>query len=170
MADKTEDTELDALFRTHYDRVARVIGRIIHDRARAEELAVDVFIKWWRNPSAHGAGAEGWLYRTAARHALDEWRGAARRDRLGRMFAYFRTTQPPATPEGVYAAGAEQLQVRTALAALGRRQVELLLLRSEGLSYHQIAAALGMNPNSVGTLLSRSEDAFRKEFVKRYGK
>jgi RNA polymerase sigma-70 factor, ECF subfamily len=52
---------LDEIFRAHYERVARVIGRVIHDQTRAEELAVEVFLKWWRNPRAHGEHAEGWL-------------------------------------------------------------------------------------------------------------
>jgi RNA polymerase sigma-70 factor (ECF subfamily) len=50
--------ELDATFRAHYERMARVIGRVIYDQARAEELAVEVFLKWWRNPQAHGEHAE----------------------------------------------------------------------------------------------------------------
>jgi hypothetical protein len=33
-----------------------------------------VFLKWSRHPNAHGDGAEGWLYRTAVRGALDELR------------------------------------------------------------------------------------------------
>jgi RNA polymerase sigma-70 factor (ECF subfamily) len=63
----------------------------------------------------------------------------------------------------------EQEQVRTVLAALDSRQAELLLLRSSGLSYEEVAAALDLNPASVGTLLSRAQQSFRKEFIKRYG-
>ena len=63
---------LDALFREHYPRIARMVGRIVRDRGRAEEIAVDVFIKWRRHPAAHGDHAEGWLYRTAVRQALDD--------------------------------------------------------------------------------------------------
>jgi len=55
------------------------------------------------------------------------------------------------------------------LAALDSRQAELLLLRSSGLSYEEVAAALDLNPASVGTLLSRAQQSFRKEFIKRYG-
>ena len=73
---------LDAIFRAHYERIARVIGRVIHDQARAEELAVEVFLKWWRNPRSHGEQAEGWLYRTSVREALDELRRQTRRSRF----------------------------------------------------------------------------------------
>ena len=55
--------DIDALFRTHYRRVARMIARVVRDPACAEELAVEVFLKLWRNSSAQGDHAEGWLYR-----------------------------------------------------------------------------------------------------------
>jgi RNA polymerase sigma-70 factor, ECF subfamily len=32
-----------------------------------------------------------------------------------------------------------------------------------------LAAALKLNPASVGTLLSRAQQAFRKEYIQRYG-
>jgi RNA polymerase sigma-70 factor (ECF subfamily) len=164
---ETSASRLDALFRAHYERIARVIGRVIHDQARAEELAVEVFLKWWRNSQAHGAQAEGWLYRTAVRQALDEFRRQTRRNRFEHLFSAFRQTPP--TPECLYSLTARQEKVRTILAALNRRQTALLLLRSEGLSYQELAEALDINPNYVGSLLTRAQDAFRKEYVKRYG-
>jgi RNA polymerase sigma-70 factor (ECF subfamily) len=44
------------------------------------------------------------------------------------------------------------------------RAAQLLILRHSGLSYADIAAALGVAPGSVGTLLARAE----KEFERRY--
>jgi len=159
---------LDEMFRAHYERVARVIGRVIHDQARAEEIAVEVFLKWWRNPQAHGEHAEGWLYRASARKALDELRSQTRRRRFERLIGWARESPP--TPEHLYAAGVEQQHVRTVLGALQPRDAELLLLRSEDLTYQQIAVSLGIKPNYVGSLVSRAEEAFRKEYRKRYGK
>ncbi|HVY91882.1 MAG TPA: sigma factor, partial [Bryobacteraceae bacterium] len=91
------DEALDQIFRAHYERVARVIGRVIHDQARAEELAVEVFLKWWKSPEAHGDHAEGWLYRSAVRKALDEWRRQLRRSRFEQLFRLERGSPP--TPE-----------------------------------------------------------------------
>jgi RNA polymerase sigma-70 factor (ECF subfamily) len=159
---------LDEIFRAHYERVARAIGRIIHDQARAEEIAVEVFLKWWRNPQAQGEHAEGWLYRAAVRKALDELRSQARRARFERLAGFLR--QSPPTPEDAFAASAEQQRVRTVLGALKPRDAEVLLLRSGDLTYQQIAAALALKANYVGSLLSRAEEAFRKEYVRRYGK
>jgi RNA polymerase sigma-70 factor (ECF subfamily) len=49
------------------------------------------------------------------------------------------------------------------------REAELLILRSSGLTYGELAGALGLNPASVGTLIARAQQAFRKEYVKQYG-
>jgi RNA polymerase sigma-70 factor (ECF subfamily) len=158
---------LDEIFRAHYERIARVIGRVIHDQARAEELAVEVFLKWWRNPQVHREHAEGWLYRTSVRRALDELRSQNRRSRFERLIGLARESPP--TPEHLYAAGIRQQRVRAVLGAMKSRDAELLLLRAEDLSYQEIAAALSLNPSYVGSLISRAQAAFRKEFVKRYG-
>jgi RNA polymerase sigma factor (sigma-70 family) len=158
---------LDAIFRGHYNRIAHVIGRVIHDQARAEELAVEVFLKWWRNPRAHGEQADGWLYRTAVRKALDELRSQTRRSRFDRLLG--RVRESPSTPEELYAVRAEQKRVRTVLGALNRRHAELLLLRSQDFSYQEITTSLELNPNYVGSLVSRAQEAFRKEYLKRYG-
>jgi RNA polymerase sigma-70 factor (ECF subfamily) len=164
----SNDTEaLDTIFRSHYERVTRVIGRVIQDQARAEELAVDVFLKWWRTPVAHGAHAEAWIYRAAVNRALDELRSQTRRNRFERLFGMSRMS--PATPEQVYAVNVRREQVRGVLGGLNRRYAEVLLLRSQDLSYQEIAAALRLNPANVGSLVSRSQEAFRKEYMKRYG-
>jgi RNA polymerase sigma-70 factor (ECF subfamily) len=157
---------LEAIFRAHYDRMARVIARIIRDPARAEELAVEVFLKWPAHAEGIGVSDEGWLYRTSVRAALDELRRQARRRRYEGMMRWFRR-EP--TPEEIQVAGQEQDRVRTVLLAIRPREAEMLLLRSEGASYAQVAESLGLNPASIGTLLARAQHSFRKEYVKRYG-
>ncbi|MGA2018891.1 MAG: sigma factor-like helix-turn-helix DNA-binding protein, partial [Opitutaceae bacterium] len=79
--------------------------------------------------------------------------------------------EPPRlpTPEEAHAAAEEREQVRQILSVLQDRQAELLILRSSGLTYDELAAALGLNPASVGTLVARAQQAFRKEYLKQYG-
>ena len=153
---------LDDLFRTHYARLARVVGQ-----ARAEEIAADVFIRWQRHPSAHGDGAEGWLYRTAARQALDVWRRDQRWARVERVLAHVGIA--PRTPADLHAGAEERRQVRTVLASLRRRDATLLLLWAEDVSYGDMGSAAGVQATSVGSLLRRAQDAFRKEYEARYG-
>src|SRR5580704_8391916 len=81
-------------------------------------------------------------------------------DRIARAVA--RVVGDPARAE-------ERHHVRLVLAVLEERQAELLLLRSSGLSYDEVAAAADVNPASVGTLISRAQQSFRKEYLKQYG-
>src|SRR5258708_183039 len=152
--------------RSHYGRIARAIARVVGDPARAEDLAVEAFWKLWRNPQAQGEKAGGWVYRTALRLGLNELRQNARRSRYESQSG---TRERSPTPEEAHAAAEEREQVRQVVAALDPRQAELLLLRSSGLSYDEVAEAAELNPASVGTLISRAQQAFRKEYVKRYG-
>jgi RNA polymerase sigma-70 factor (ECF subfamily) len=158
--------DFEATFRAQYERIARVIGRVVHDPARAEELAVEVFLKLWRSPQAQGEKAEAWLYRSAVRKGLDELRRRTRRARYESLFGLMRAVP---TPEEIHAATEQQERVRLVLAAIKPGHAELLVLRSQGLSYDELAAALDVNPASIGTLLSRAQQAFRKEYIKKYG-
>lgn len=158
--------DLGTIFHAQYERIARVITGVIKDPARAEELAVEVFLKWSRNRNAQGENAEGWLYRTAIRTGLDELRRQTRRSRYERLVSFVRRSL---SPHEAFAAGEEQERVRLVLSVIEPRQAELVLLRSQGFSYDELAFALDLNPVSIGTLLSRAQKAFRKEYIERYG-
>jgi RNA polymerase sigma-70 factor (ECF subfamily) len=42
--------DIETIFHAQYERIARVIARVLRDPARSEELAVEVFLRWSRNP------------------------------------------------------------------------------------------------------------------------
>ena len=157
--------DFEAVFREDYRAVTRLIARVVRDSGRAEELAVETFWRLWRTPRAHGDSARGWLRRTAVRIAIDELRRRARRERYERLWPFGRVK----TPDELFLSSEEQGRVRAVLVALPRRDAELLLLRSDDTSYDDLAALLSITPASVGTLLGRARQAFRKEYVKRYG-
>jgi RNA polymerase sigma-70 factor, ECF subfamily len=157
--------DIEEVFHAQYGRVARVIAGVIRDPARAEELAVEVLLKWSRKAKAQNENLDAWLYRTAVRVGLNELRHRTRRERYERVFSLLRTTP---TPEEILLKRDEQRRVDVVLSALDSRQAELLLLRSQDLSYDELASALDLNPASVGTFLSRAQRAFRKEYIRRY--
>ena len=158
--------DIETIFRAQYERVARVIAKVVRDPARAEEIAVEVFLKLWRNQRAQGDKTQGWLYRAAVRMGLDELRRQTRRARYECLLGFGKGVR---TPEEIRTTTEEQERVRLVLGTINRRQAELLLLRSDDFSYEEVASALDLNPASVGTLLSRAQQAFRKEYIKRYG-
>jgi RNA polymerase sigma-70 factor (ECF subfamily) len=161
--------DIEVLFRAHYTRVARIIARVVGDHARSEELAVDVFLKLWRNHKARQENVEAWLYRVAIHAGLDELRRQTRRGHYERMLAWIRPRPAAATPEDLHLQSQQQEEVRSVLSGLEPRQAQFLLLRSQDFSYQEVASILNLNPASIGTLLSRAQESFRKEYIKRYG-
>ena len=63
----------------------------------------------------------------------------------------------------------KQDRVRSVLSIMKPREAQFLLLRSHDFSYQEVASILNVNPASIGTLVSRAEESFRKEYIKRYG-
>jgi RNA polymerase sigma-70 factor (ECF subfamily) len=55
------------------------------------------------------------------------------------------------------------------LGALRQRDATLLLLWAEEVSYADMASAVSVQASSVGSLLRRAQEAFRKEYETRYG-
>lgn len=80
--------EFEAVFRAHYERIARVIARVLGDPARAEELASELFLKLWRDFPTHHQWCESWLYKSAVRRALDELRKKTRRARYENLVGF----------------------------------------------------------------------------------
>jgi RNA polymerase sigma-70 factor (ECF subfamily) len=159
--------DFETLFRSEFGRIARVVARITRDPARAEDLAIEAFWRLWQRPRAQGSHAGAWVHRTAVRLALDELRRRARRTRYEQALALLRRS--PTTPDELFSTREDQGRVRAVLAVMRRAQAELLILRSDGVPYDELAAVLSLNPASVGTLLGRARAAFRKEYVRRYG-
>jgi RNA polymerase sigma-70 factor (ECF subfamily) len=155
--------DLEAVFERHYARITRAVAAVIRDPGRAEELAVEVFLKW---KASNREDTAAWLYRVAVRMALDELRRQSRRSRYDRLLAVLGGS--PA-PDAILSAEQEGDKVRAVLSSLPPRYAEMLILRNQDQDYNEIASALNLNPASVGTLLSRAQQAFRKEYVKKYG-
>jgi len=158
-----DGASFEVLFHRHYNRVYHLLYRLVGDRAEAEELAQEVFLRLYQRPLRRGDNVSGWLYRVATNLGYNTLRGNKRR---GRREEKVMVDTPLTAPSA--AAEAErritQAEVRAALARLKPRQGKLLLLRQMGFSYKELAAALGVKPNSIGTLLARAEKAFRKVY------
>jgi len=159
-----QTASFETLFHAQWERLCAALYRFTGDSAEAEDLAMEAFVRLWQNPPADERNLPGWLYRAATRLGLNRLRAAARR-------AHYEQIAPPsadeALPEAETERRAEQARVRAALSRLDERQARLLLLRHSGLSYQEIAAALDLNPASIGTLLARAEKAFVEEIGNR---
>jgi RNA polymerase sigma-70 factor (ECF subfamily) len=165
-------TAMEALFRVHYPRLAGMLARLTGDRGQAEEIAADVFHKLSQRPSllASTDDLTAWMYRVATNAGFDALRMNSRR----------RKREESAGVNGIHAIAQDNAldemlreercaRVRTVLGAMKPREAQMLLLRSSGLAYREVAQTLGIQPGSVGTLLARAESEFEHRYRARYG-
>ncbi|TMB78045.1 MAG: sigma-70 family RNA polymerase sigma factor [Chloroflexi bacterium] len=154
----------EALFRREYSRVVAIAYRVVRDVDEAEDVAQDVFVSFYRKHPADAGYAPAWLHAAAAHTALNVIRSRERRGRRETADAVARDV--PVDPAQRAEDAETRAEVRGALARVDERAAALLALRYSGLSYDEIAASLGLRRSSIGTMLRRAEDAFRKEVTR----
>jgi len=173
-AQSRDEATFDALFLTHYQPIFRLLYRIAGTREEAEDLAQETFLRLHRSPELWKGTREeprehnvrAWLYRVATNLAYNALRSQQRRTRREDVVLGQTLSAGSSEPDPLEAAEREdeRAAVRHALAALPERQAQLLLMRHAGLSYRELAEALGIAPGSVGTSLVRAEAAFEKVY------
>ncbi|WP_347059898.1 sigma-70 family RNA polymerase sigma factor [Blastococcus sp. HT6-30] len=153
--------DLEDIFRREYQRVVGVAARVLGSRDQAEDVAQEVFLSFGRSP-VPAAEAAGWLSVAAAHTALNLIRSGRRRASREESVASAAESVTPDVADTVLTLE-DRSRVRAALARLPRTQATALVLRHSGLSYAEVATALGLSPGSVGTTVRRAELALRKE-------
>lgn len=154
----------ERLFVREYARVAGIAYRVLGDAAEAEDVAQEVFLSFYRRHSSEASYAPAWLHAAAAHSALNVVRSRKRRDRRETQAA--RDADRVADPEQAAIAAEQRAEVREALARLPEKTAALLALRHGGLSYSEVAAALGIGADQVGTRLRRAQEAFKREVLR----
>jgi RNA polymerase sigma factor (sigma-70 family) len=155
--------DLEQVFRTAYPRVVAVAARVLGSRGEAEDVAQEVFLAFGRSSVPAGESL-GWLSVAAAHTALNQLRSGRRRSSREETARDGEPMSPDVADAVVTLE--ERRHVRAALARLPRQQAVALVLRHSGLSYAEVAAALGLSPGSVGTTVRRAESALRKELIR----
>ena len=142
------------LFHEHGAAVYRLAAVLVRHHQDAEDVVQETFLKLLRHLEMGGdtSNVRGWLFTVAAHAARDRQR--RRRRWLPWRPAHDRRVAPAALPDE----DGRLKSARDALHRLPERDRLLLILRAQGLSYRDIAAAAAINPASVGRLLARAVD------------
>jgi RNA polymerase sigma factor (sigma-70 family) len=156
----TADRAFDRVFRAEYARVVAIASRVLGDRSRAEDVAQDAFLALHRRDCSEQGWAGAWVCAAAAHGALNILRSERRRTRRERLAA---SPVEAADPAVAVERADDGRQLRAALARLPRRAATVLVLRHSGLSYAEVASAMGVKQGDVGTMVRRAESALRKE-------
>ncbi len=169
---KLSTQTFEELFLSTYPRLVFLLRRMLGDSGRAEELANEAFLKLHGTvlPPSVRANVPGWLYRTAMNLGIDDLRARTRHTRVAREAskAISASGQPESGLQLLLRAETQQ-RVRLVLSKLKPEWAQILLLRTFGYSYKEIASHLDVPSSSVGTLLIRAEAGFEKCYVELFG-
>ncbi len=148
----------EALVIAHQHRVFAVALRMLRNRAEAEEIAQEVFLRAHRSIAEFRGEAKlsTWLYAIASRLCLNRLASGARRlerkseDALERLVA-------DADPAAHVERGELESALQRAIAELPEeRRIVIVLRDMEGLAYEEIAQALELPLNTVRSRLHRA--------------
>ncbi len=158
--------KFEQVFIEHWGHIYRLLVRLVGDPAEAEDLALEAFLRLYRRPPAgEQPNLGGWLHRVATNLGLQSIRSFKRRERYELAAGKGALdTAPENRPAEILAQEEERRTARLVLSRMNRRQAELLAMRYSGMSYKEIAAALGISPTSVGPLLLRAEQDFERRY------
>ncbi len=162
-----EATAFRALFLRHGPAVRRLLGALCRDEGSADEATQETFVR------AHTAlpalreprRLRGWLLGIARIVWLDE---QERLRRCARVPALLEAgeARDGASPEGGLLDAEAESVLATALARLSpRRRTALLLRLDQGLSYGEIADALGWRLHGVKNAIHRARLQIRDELL-----
>jgi RNA polymerase sigma factor (sigma-70 family) len=163
--DSPASRSFESLFLEHWSSIYWLLVRITGDPAEAEDLALDTFLRLYRQPPKTGKGYNpgGWLYRVATNLGLRSIRSFKRREQY-EMAAGKDVLEaaPENRPAEIFESQDEHHITRLALAKMNPRRAKLLVMRYSGMAYKDIGKALNLSPTSIGPLLLRAEREFEK--------
>lgn len=167
----------EALVRRYQGWVFTLTVRMLGDRGEAEEVAQEVFLKAYRGLRGFKGASRfsTWLYAIASHHCLNHLQARARRPRPAEMrggAGGAAADDPPAAVDRLAdgAPLADALLERQDLARIVQAELEqikeehrmVLILRDiQGLSYEEIAQALGLELGTVRSRLHRARVEMR---------
>jgi RNA polymerase sigma-70 factor, ECF subfamily len=151
------EDEVPSLFGTHGASLYRFSRSMLDAPEEAEDVVQEVFLRLLQHLQAGGdrRNLRAWLFEVAANCCRDRLR--RRRRWLPWRPELDRRTAPPESESR------DLRLARAALRQLAPRDRLLLSLRAQGLSYSEIARAAGIEPVSVGRLLARAVDRWKKK-------
>jgi len=165
----------DLLLERHRAQVVNHLFRLVHNRAIAEELAQDVFIRVYRFRDRYQAEAKfsTWLFRITTNIGLN-WRRDARRELTHLRLDHFWSDREvrevrkhelrDRTPrvDELLLEEHRAREVRDAIDTLPPKQLAAVLMHKyEGMEYSQIAAVLNCSMPALKSMLFRAYATLR---------
>ena len=146
---------LRALFDAYHQPLVRYLTRQTGDHDWAEEIAQETFVRALKQDDI--ASDRSWIFAVAMNLMRDDARRDARHRRRLELMRDEAKAGSVVMPGPTSMERDEERELaRRAVEMLAERDRDALLMKEEGLSYDEIAAALDLSVSSVGTSLSRA--------------
>jgi len=143
--------------------ITRFALRTLGDRAEAEEVAQETFLRLWTEASSFEPRAQPktWLYRIARNQCIDRLR---KRKSHGQHVELSERSAGEDRPSALFVRKQTAERVEQALATLPDRQREAItLVHYEGLSGAEACEILDVSPEALESLLARGRRSLREQ-------
>jgi RNA polymerase sigma-70 factor (ECF subfamily) len=149
--------QLTELFNAFREPIYRQCLRILASPADAEDVAQEVFVRFYREMRARRLveNPKAWLFRAAHNLAIDRLR-VLRHDRPYDRVESEAVADNSQEAEQALLARERHTRVLRSLEELSPQERRCMELRTEGLRYREIAEVLGVRVSTVETNLSRA--------------
>jgi RNA polymerase sigma-70 factor (ECF subfamily) len=164
-----ERDAFDVIHERYAERVQRVCRRMLGNPDDAEEVAQETFLRVYRALGAFNGRYElgAWIARIATNACLDHIRARSRRPVEPAPVEVLEHESEAVDdgPEAALLRKAESRRVRKVLAGLPPAHRAAIVLRDfEGLSYDEVAVALGIGEAQVKALIYRARQGFKRSW------
>jgi RNA polymerase sigma-70 factor, ECF subfamily len=158
-----DENAMESVFRRYSGPVYSVALRILHDSGQAEDVAQEIFLQLWRNPTSfvQARGSLGaWLVVLTRNRAIDHLRRRKPTDSVDDV-----VLAAPVNVADEAERNATMEKVRSTLANLPQEQRKSLeLAYFEGLTHTEIASRTGDPLGTVKTRIRQALISLRKAF------
>jgi RNA polymerase sigma factor (sigma-70 family) len=156
--------DFDNSYEKYYKVIFKHCAYLTGDVQAAEDIAQEIFIKLYESPPSHG-NTGAWLSRVATNLSYNYIRDQKTRRSKEPVIEEHGASNVVSIEE-IAIKNSEVRLTRKILNNLDHRDRLCLLLKFSGYKYNEIAEIAGIEKASVGKILSRAQEKFKKLYLK----
>lgn len=164
LKEKKYKQNFKSAYEEYYDTIFRRISYLTGDIHAAEDLTQEVFMKLYNLPPVHDNIA-AWLNKVSTNISYNYMRDKKIHEGKNEII-YEKEIDNVVSIEEVAINNCEVDLTKKVLSMLSPRDRMCLLLKFSGYKYSEIAKVIGVDKNSVGTLILRSQAKFKESYLK----
>jgi len=162
------ESAFEEMFRAYYPRLCRFAAEYVDSTNRARDLVQDVFLRIWerREEWVVRRSLKAYLYQAVRNRALNQARNEDTKQSVEEDLQYRTDGRERRTATDAIHANTLSEEVEAAIQALPeRRRMAFLLHRRHGLTYKEIACAMGITAKTVENQIGRALKTLRNELA-----